>query len=88
MSGPLDYTPEAEAQKRRCEMRNPCTVCHCKMTVKYRRKDTGREADGDCYHCGGDGREPVLPDNYGGSMGFCALCTVVGGGHRTACPDR
>jgi len=69
-------------------MSNACTVCDGKRTVKYRDVRYKSEQTGDCYHCAASGEEPVLPDNYGGSMGFCPKCTVVGGGHRTACPER
>lgn len=70
-------------------MSDPCTVCDGKRTVRYKSKKTKRSQEGDCYHCGASGVEPVLPDSYGeNSSGWCRKCTVIGGGHRTTCPDR
>jgi len=70
------------------EVDTTCTVCDGERTVRYRDKNK-REQTGDCYRCAGSGEEPVLPDNYGAnSAGWCRKCTVIGGGHRTSCPDR
>lgn len=72
------------------QLSNACTVCDGARTVKYREKKRGTEQVGDCYHCGASGEEPELPATYGegNAQGWCRLCTVIGGGHRTACPNR
>lgn len=71
-------------------MSDVCTVCDGDLTVKYRDRKYDNAQTGDCYRCGGDGQEPMLPKAYGegNSRGWCRLCTVIGGGHRTTCPDR
>lgn len=63
-----------------------CKNCKGWKTEMYLSPKKGKEILAMCHRCGGSGAEPTFPVVEGKTT--CQKCTVVGGGHRIACPDR